>query len=178
MKTKLLLVIVLFVFFGSASSYQSAKRPRTVDDYIPRTLKELERSQSDSRRDMESGGKFVVQGDILPSKVRVTYRGSARSLPQGKKDLIAVWAQRFAGMPEFYTVPYEQEVLFAEEGDEHWLAVKKSLLPSLAQVTKGHAVDLYLIQLGQIRIGDKWEPVRLIEAFAKPSSLIHEQAIR
>ena len=169
MKTKLLLVVVLFVLFGSAASYQSAKRPRTVDDYVPRTLKELDLSQSDSRRDKESDGRFVVQGDILPSKVRVTYRGSARSLPRGKKDLIAVWAQRFAGMPEFYTVPYEREVLFADEGDEHWLAVKKSLLHGLAQVIrKGQAVDPYLIQLGQIRIGDKWEPVLLVEAFAKP----------
>jgi hypothetical protein len=172
MKTKLLLIVVIFVLFGNASSYQSAKKPRTVDDYIPRTLKELGLSQSGSRRDMESEARFVVQGDILPSRVRVTYRVSARSLPQEKKDLIAVWAQRFAGMPEFYTVPYEREVLFAEEGDEHWLAVKKSLLPGLAQeVRKGQAVDLYLIQLGRIRTGDKWVPVRLVEAFAKPPTV-------
>ncbi len=161
MKARFLLFILLPALVGSAFS-QGVKKPRTLDDYSPRTLKELA-ALSDSR------GSSGRDGEVFPSRVRVTYSGSTRPLPQLKKDVIAEWARRFAGMPEFYTVPYEKEVLFSEEGHEHWLAVKKEFLSEFAkELRNGDVVELYLIQLGRIRTGDKWEAVLLVEKFAKP----------
>ena len=161
----LLMLMVAAALIGSAFSYQGTKKPRTLDDYKPRTLKELAASHTGD----SSGSDSVVNGDLLPSRARVTYTGSMRKLSQSRKDVISIWAQRFAGMPEFYTTPYEEEVLFADGVDEYWLAVKRELLPEFAkEFKKGDAVDLNLIRLGRFKSAGKWEPVLLVEAVAKP----------
>jgi hypothetical protein len=96
--------------------------------------------------------------------VRVTYKGVTRPLPQARKDVLLRWAQLYAGAPEHYTVPYATEVLFSEDGVEHWLAVRKDLVSQLEKAMKqGEAVDLYLIRLGRVKTADKWEPLLLVE---------------
>jgi hypothetical protein len=120
------------------------------------------------RRDGEKG--VILHGDVLPSRVRVTYKGSTRPLPKGRKDVLQQWAQRFAGSPEHYTVPYQTEVLFTEDGTEHWLAVRKKLIPQLGKELKvGEAVDLFVIRLGGVRARGEWEGVILVESFRKPT---------
>jgi len=149
------------------------KRARTAEDYQPRTLKEIGvASKAESSRD--GGRAEVVLGDIFPSRVRVTYRGSARSLPKSKKDVIYSWAQRYAGAPEHYTKPYGTELLFNEDGREYWLAVNKELLQQFkTELKKGESLDLYVIRLGGIRTKGKWEWVLLVEKFAKPRIVSH-----
>lgn len=153
--------------FAQDSSGPRPKRARTAEDYKPRTLKELAvntSSNSENRTNKEE--TMVVTPDILPSRVRVTITGLTRPIPQIKKEVIRRWARLYAGAPDFYTKPYETEVLFTEEGDEHWLAVKTELLPRIKQdIKEGNEVDLYLIRMGAALISNAWEPLLLVENF-------------
>ena len=160
-------LVLMFVLCAGASFGQSSpgsKKPRTPDDYQPRTLKEL---IAGSRRDAVKD--VILHGDLLPSRVRVAYKGATRPLPKVRKDVLQQWAQQFAGSPEHYTVPYETEVLFTENGVEHWLAVRRNLIPQLKkELKKGETVDLFVIRLGGVRTGGGWEEIILVESFQEP----------
>jgi hypothetical protein len=88
-----------------------------------------------------------------------------------KKQVILSWANKFAGAPESYTIRYQTEMLFTENGENYWLAVRTESLPKFEQeLKKGEAVELFLIKMGSVRIersDDKLEPVLLVERFAK-----------
>ncbi len=158
---------------GQDSLEAQPKKARTRADYKLRTLKEIGAAGSDLVS--ETGGEANdeattrVHGDLLPSRVRVTYKGLARPLAQNKKDVISRWAQRYAGNPDHYTVPYTTEMLFTEDGVDHWLVVKKASLPEFRRkLQRGRVVDLYLIRLGAFKTSGKWRWVLLVETFATP----------
>ena len=112
---------------------------------------------------------MIVQPDILPSRVRVKYVGSGRALPDPKKELLRQWALRYAGYPEFYTAPYETEMLFDENGSQYWLAVRKEARPKFELDFKsGEEVDLFVIRMGAVRTPSGWESLLLVEKFQKP----------
>lgn len=145
------------------------KRPRTLEDYKPRTLQELASDSAGGQGSSGSGEASVLQGDILPSRVRVIYTGSSRTMPKSKSEAIHHWAQKYSGNPDHYTGYREIEVLFAENGVEHWLSIPKRLLLQFEKDFKrGDPVDLYLIRLGAARIEAKWEPLLLVEEFKNP----------
>jgi hypothetical protein len=168
----LLLVLLLGgnLVYGQDSLGPKPKKPRTPDDYKPRTLKEVaaEGSGAESRGNKEE--TMTVYADILPSRVRAMRTGSVRPLPQIKKEVLRQWARLYAGSPEGYTEPYETEMLFVESGVEYWLAVKKKALPQLEREFKtGEAVNLYLIRVGAAKVSDEWELMLLVESFNKPN---------
>lgn len=155
--------------YGQDSLGARPKKARTPEDYKPRTLKEVaaEKAGAESRGNKEE--TMRVDGDILPSRARAAYTGTARPLPQIKKEVLRQWARLYAGSPEGYTEPYETELLFKEGGAEHWLAVRKKSLPQFERELKpGAAVDLYLIRVGAAKTSDEWESVLLIESWQKP----------
>ena len=168
------LVLLLALLLGGTADGQDPsgpgpKKARTPDDYKARTLKELAYRGSDAEDIGDEEETMVVDVDILPSRVRATYAGSARPLPQIKKEVLREWARLYAGFPEGYTEPYETEMLFTEGGAEHWLAVRKESLPLFERkLKKGDAVDLYLIRVGAAKAADGWELMLLIESFRKP----------
>lgn len=168
MKTRLFFSVILaLAITGSLFAQAGPKKPRELADYKPRTLQEL--AQLKSASDETNKENRMIQSDIVPSRVRVMYEASSRPLGQSQKDVISEWAGRFAGAPEFYTRPYESEGLFSEDGEKYWLAVRKEFLPRFEQeLKKGEAVDLFVIKLGSVRSGEKWEPVLLVEKFIKP----------
>jgi len=158
-----------YLVYGQDSLGPQPKKPRTSEDYKPRTLKEVAAKGSDSASLGNKEETMVVHADILPSRVRATYAGSAREFPQIKREVLRQWARLYAGFPEGYTKPYETEMLFTESGTEYWLAVKKESLPRFEQeLKKGEAVDLYLIRVGAARTSNEWESVLLVESFRKP----------
>lgn len=174
------LVLVLALLLGGNSVYAQGslgpkpKKPRTLDDYAPRTLKEAVAKGSDERSRGNKRETMIVHGAILPSRVRVTYAGSSRPLPEIKKEVLRQWARLYAGSPEHYTRPYETEMLFIENGTEYWLAVRNESLPHFKnELEQGDAVDLYLIRVGAARVSDSapdsWEAMLLIESFRKPN---------
>jgi len=168
MKARLCLFILLIT--GATLTYaQGEKKPRTIADYQPRTLLQLTNLLPEAfraalaQRGVEGNKdmKLIVHGELFPSRVKVVYSGTQRPLVEDKRNLIISWANQFAGMPEFYTVPYQTELLFTEGVEKYWLAVHKDLL---AQDWKqGEALELCVIKLGNVRIGVEFEPVLLVE---------------
>ena len=174
MKSRLcILVSLLISVSASIPAYtQGEKKPRTVADYRSRTLRELTTLQPDhiasDPQFKDANLRIVVHGDLLPSRVKVLYDGTTRPLVESRKRVITEWANRFAGAPEFYTVPYQTEMLFTEDGESYWLAVRKESLPQFEQeLKKGEMVELFLIKLGNAHVDDKLEPVLLVEKFVK-----------
>lgn len=166
----LLLALVLgsTLAYGQGSLGSKPKKARTLDDYKRRTLKEMATKRSEGESHGNKEETMIVHSDILPSRVRVTYTGSKRSLPQIKKDVLFQWARLYAGYPEGYTEPYETEMLFTEKGAKYWLAVRKQSMPQFEQELKqGEAVVLYLIRVGAARVFDEWEGMLLVESFQK-----------
>lgn len=143
------------------------KKPRELADYTPRTLNEISELQGSVTE--TSNKNVAIHGELFPTRVKTVYEVTSRPLSQNTKDTIAAWANRFAGAPETYTRPYQQQILFSENGQKYWLAVRTELLPRLKQeLKKGDTIELFLIKLGSARNGDKWEPVLLVEKFLKP----------
>ena len=168
------LALPLTLLLGCAVTYgqdlgPTPKKARTPDDYKPRSMHEVSASdlkEEISRNDKE---KVIVRGDILPSRVRLTYRGRSRILPQAKKDVLYRWAQLYAGSLEHYTEPYETELLFREGKTDYWIAVRKQTMAQFEkEVKKRKAVDLYLIRLGWAGSGNEWESLLLMEDFKVP----------
>jgi len=175
MKTLLCMFMLLLSMTGATLTYaQGEKKPRTVADYQPRTLRELSTMLPDTFRTAlaERGVKGnkdmkqIVHGALFPSRVKVVYSGTKRPLLEDKRNVIISWANQFAGAPEFYTKPYQTELLFTEDNQNYWLAVHKDLL---AQVWKqGETFELCVIKFGNVRIGDEFEPVLLVEKVILP----------
>lgn len=170
MKTRLCLFMLLLSITGATLTYaQGEKKPRTIADYQPRTLQELtnllpEQSRAALAERGIEGNKdlrLIVHGELFPSRVKTVYSGTQRPLVEDKRNLITSWANKFAGMPEFYTVPYQTELLFTEGDKSYWLVVHRDLL---AQDWKqGEALELCVIKFGNVRVGDEFEPVLLVE---------------
>ena len=175
MKTRLFSFVLLLVsmMLSSLVVYSQAgpKKPRTIDDYRPTTLRELSAWQPEGvlREPSYKDARIIVQKDIFPSRVKVLYDGTKRPLLDTKKSVIEQWANQFAGAPEFYIVPYETEMLFVENGERYWLAVRKEFIPQFEQeLKKGDAMELFVIKLGSARDGNELAPVLLVEKFLKP----------
>ena len=175
MKTRLCLFMLLLSITGATLTYaQGEKKPRTIADYVPRTLQELTNLLPEAfRAELAARGvegnkdlKQIVHGELFPSRVKVVYSGTKRPLVEDKRNLIISWANKFAGMPEFYTVPYQTELQFTEGSENYWLAVHHDLL---AQGWKqGEELELGVIKLGNVRIGNEFEPVLLAERVIRP----------
>jgi hypothetical protein len=170
MKTRLCLSMLLLSLIGTTITHgQGEKKPRTVADYQPRMLRELTTLVPETfrtalaERGVEGNKdlKIIVHGELFPSRVKVVYSGKQRPLLQDKQNLIVGWANQFAGMPEFYTAPYKTELLFTEDGENYWLAVRKELLEN--DWKQGEALELCIIKMGSVKIGHELEPVVLVE---------------
>lgn len=163
-------ILFLVILFGGTFAYAQdslgpkPKRPRTLEDYQPRTLKQLVAEPPDSESLGNKEETMLVFADISPSRVRLTSTGSTRPLSQIKKEVLRQWARLYAGNPEGYTEPYETEMKFTEDGVAYWLAMKKRAIPQMKKGMKpGEPLDVYLIRLGAAKIGDDWEPMLLVE---------------
>jgi hypothetical protein len=170
MKTRLCLFMLLLSITGATLTYaQGEKKPRTIADYQPRSLQELTNLLPENfRAALAARGvegnkdmKQIVHGELFPSRVKVVYSGTKRPLVADKRNLILSWANQFAGSVEFYTVPYQTELLFTEGDKSYWLAVHKDLLAH--DWKQGEALELCVIKFGNVRIGDEFEPVLLVE---------------
>ena len=151
---------------------QDEKKPRTEADYRQRTLLELTTLQPDylgrDTHNKDPNLRVVIHGDLLPSRVKVRYDGTTRPLVGNKKYVITEWAKQYAGAPEFYTAPYQTEMLFTEDNESYWLAVRKDSLKQFKQeLKKGDKVELFLIKMGNAYLENKLEPVLLVEKLVK-----------
>src|SRR5262245_12443043 len=107
------LLMTVVLSSGSFASGQDSpgaitKRPRTLADYKPATLKGIVALDSENRRDK------APREAIIPFRVRVAYTNSQQPLSSSSKNVLRSWAQCCAGNPDHYTRNYEVEKRFVE----------------------------------------------------------------
>jgi len=141
--------------YGQGALGPTAKKPRTVEDYKPSTLKEI--AAGDAKRD-----------GLLPFRVRVVYEASARPISKTSNDALHQWAQCCAGNPDHYTKAYISEMRFVENGAAYWLPVQDRLVADFQkELRAGEAVDLFLIRVSAPEINGKRNSVVLVERFQR-----------
>ena len=159
--------------YGQGSLGPIPKKPRTLADYKPSTLREIVALDADSdveNRDKED--KVGKPSDLLPFRVSVIYTGSSRPISEKSKDALFRWAQCCAGNPDQFTGPYDTEMRFDENGVAYWLAIRKRSLPDFEkELKKGEAVDLYLIRVAAGRTEGNRNWVLLIERFTTAATI-------
>ncbi|HKO96237.1 MAG TPA: hypothetical protein VJU86_04555 [Pyrinomonadaceae bacterium] len=161
------LMLTATVVYGQEPLGAGPKKARTPADYTSRTLKEIASASEGEAGDRDGKGG-VIYGNVLPSRVRLTFRGSVRSLPEDRKALLRRWTQRYAGAPEFYMANYQSEMLFNETGTNHWLTIGKQLIKQIQNdLNRGDKVDLFLIRLGSVNGPSEREGLLLVESFQK-----------
>ena len=172
--TLLLLMTTTILVYG-----QGEKKPRAAEDYAPRTLRELSTlyppiitRELKKRTDQELRDMGVItHSDLLPSRVKVVYEGTLRPINESKKKVITSWGNRPDGVSEFDAIPYQTEMLFTENGENYWLAVRQDALLKFHELKRGETVVLFVIKMGSIRIertDEEMEPILLVEKFMKP----------
>lgn len=153
-----------FTIYPQEPARPRPKRARTAEDYRPGTLKELAAEAASAERGKDD--TMVIDPKLSPTRVRAKYAGLTARTPEAKAKLISEWARRYAGAPETYTKYYEVDVAFTEDGSDYWLTFKKNTLTSFWDSDRWKKpVDLFLIKMGEIKHGDKWVPVLLVESF-------------
>ena len=162
--------VLLTSLVGLAASAQEStgprpKRARVAEDYQVGTLKELAAKAASTESIGNKQETMVIDPDLSPTRVRVTYAELTARIPDVKAELIRQWARRYAGAPQTYT-KYEVDVAFTENGNDYWLTFSKQALDSFLKAdVLNKPVDLFLIKMGAIKQGDKWTPVLLVEKF-------------
>ena len=141
------------------------------NDFKRRTLQELVMvniaENADDLKRYPDKGQLVLRGKIMPSVVRAVYTGESRPIGSERKKFIELWAGSYS-TPDYGSF-FESEFLFKEGTDEYWLPVQKQVASYFSkELTKGEAIDLYLIRPGGLRVKDKADWVFLVEEFLKP----------
>jgi hypothetical protein len=141
--------------FGQASHPGAInKKPRTIEDYKPATLKEI------------VSGDLTREG-LRPFRVRVTYTGNARPISTTNNDSLNNWARCCAGNPDHYK-GYIREVQFVENGIKYWLAAETELIADLQEELKiGDVIELFLIRLSPPSVSGKMNFVLVFERFQR-----------
>ena len=168
LKTSFAAVVLISLLIFSAAAQEPVsprpKRARVAADYQPGTLKELAAKANSPESIDNKQETMVIDPDLAPTSVRATYAGATARTPEGKSELIRQWARRYAGAPETYA-KYEVDVAFTENGSTYWLTFSKKTLDAFWNVKLKKAVDLFVIKMGAVKLGDKWMPVLLVEGF-------------
>lgn len=136
--------------YGQGSLRAIQKKPRTLEDYKPSTLKKI-------------SGATLNRAGLQPFRVRVEYTESVRPISSTRNDLLHHFAQCCAGDPGHYTKAYLREIEFVENGSSYWLPVHERLVPDIqAELKAGEAVDLFLIRVSVPDPGVKGDSVLLL----------------
>jgi hypothetical protein len=141
-----------------------AKRARVPEDYKVGTLKDLAAHAASAASRGNKEETMVIDPDLSPTRVRAEYAGLTARTSEAKTELIRQWSRLYAGSLDTYKT-YEVDVAFTENGSHYWLTFRKKTLESFWNSASTKPVDLFLIQMGAVKQGDKWMPVFLVESF-------------
>jgi hypothetical protein len=155
---KVLSAVLISALALRASTYTQSPSESHWDAYKPRTLQSIIDMHSEDIKHLNSEKKAVLlTGDSFQSQVKLVYSGKTRPLPAEHSVLLNFWTKMLKdqapSVNEFAT-----EVLFKEGAAERWIAVQKPLLDPLSkEVKNGQIVKSYVIWIGAIRVGERWE---------------------
>ena len=157
--------------YGQVSSGAGVKKPRTLEDYKPSTLKEILAGDSDMEKLLDHDTSIGNNGELVPFRVRVTFTASAKPISRISSNILNRWARCCAGNPDHYKA-YASEMQFDENGTPYWLLVQtRSIADFKKELEVGEALDLFLIRISFRAPDGKRASVLLIERFQRDDQL-------
>ena len=150
--------LIIVISFLIATNVWSQDKQNHWDQYEPRTLRSIIDTNQEFAKKLNSNKKaMLLTGDNFPSQVRLTYLVDSRALPTEQKVLLDAWrkASRDIAPPEDV---FTTQVRFEEDSREYWILVQKPLLDALPkELSRGQALDAYVMWIGAIKVGKRWE---------------------
>jgi hypothetical protein len=170
MKKAAEIALVLSLLLLTFSRAQAQEFP--YNDFKPRKLSDVIENnvltQKGSMQGVKSKGQIIIDGDPLPSLIRMIYTGKTKPISDERKNYLKLWIDSFGRKKEFNDV-YNVEMLVGEGSNQYWLLVQKQLLPAFEkEITAGEPVDLYVIRMGGFLTDKGWDWMFIVEEFRKP----------
>jgi hypothetical protein len=166
-------VIAISVLLAAANVWSQEKQDYW-GRYEPRTLQSIIDTNQEFAKKLNSDKKaMLLTGDNFPSKVRLTYMVDSRPLPAEQKVLMDSYRKAMKDNAPAEDV-FTTQIRFEEDSCEYWILVQKPLLDALPkELSKGQALDAYVMWIGAIKVGKRWEwlfAMNEFEAFQKPAA--------
>jgi hypothetical protein len=151
-------VFLFCVLASSAVTYAQHQSEGHWEDYAPRTLQWIVDTHREESKRLDSKKKAVLlTGDSFQSRVSLVYSGESRPLPVEDAVLLDFWRKMLKEQAPL-AEEFATEVLFKEGSTERWIVVQKPLLDPLSkEVRSGQTVTGYVIWVGAIKAGKRWE---------------------
>jgi hypothetical protein len=174
MKRLATVVIAISVLIAAASVWSQDKQDHW-GRYEPRTLQSIIDTNQAFAKKLNSDKKaMLLTGDNFPSRVRLTYLADSRPMPAEQKVLLNSYRKSMGENAPPEDV-FTTQVRFEEDSREYWILVQKPLLDELPkELSKGQTLDAYVMWIGAIKVGKRWEwlfAMNEFEAFQKPAAV-------
>ena len=150
--------VIVISFLIASDNVWSQDKQNHWDQYEPRALQSTIDTHQEFAKKLNSNKKaMLLTGNSFPSKVRLTYLVDSRLLSAEEKVLLDTYRKSFKdnAPPEdaFTTL-----VRFEEDSHEYWILVQKPLLDALPrELSRGQALDAYVMWIGAIKVGKQRE---------------------
>ncbi|MGH9765859.1 MAG: hypothetical protein ACREAB_00375 [Blastocatellia bacterium] len=170
------LALCSYLMLAVATNHVSDQDQDPWKKYQPRILDQIIKLHATKVLDnpevlmtFSDGSAAVLTRDSFPSKVKITYTGQSRSIPQKRKELVKDWVTTTYGANrEEYVKLFDTEFLFIEDSVEYWLPIQSQLIQPLKdELKKGEEVILYVAWIGARKESDKIDWVFLVNEFEK-----------
>lgn len=174
MKRRAWVAIAISVWIAAANAWTQGKQDHW-GRYEPRTLQSIIDTNQEFAKKLNLDKKaMLLTGDNFPSKVRLTYLTDSRPLPTEQKVLLDSYRKSMGENAPPEDV-FTTQVRFEEDSHEYWILVQKPLLDALSkELSKGQALDAYVMWIGAIKVGKRWEwlfAMNEFEVFQKPAAV-------
>jgi hypothetical protein len=123
---------------------------------------------------------FLVTGDNFPTRTSLKYLGKVRAISGKRKELLVNVGKSFPTVffPSIL-VAFDTEALFEEKGAKRWIAVQTRILQGLKDdVKRGEEIRAYVIWLGAVRDGKKWEWLFAMNKFETAEDMTQQDTVR
>lgn len=166
-------LFVLFLVVGCATNRSSVPTDKTStskdtwDRYEPASLKHLKTTLFDYPEN-QVGMTINAAAAARPYRISGNYLGELRPISNVKVEFIRKWWGSALKIGEDFTHLFENELLFEVEGAQYWMPVQRQVLPYFhKELTKGDAIDLYVMILGTIDNENEHEWIIIVNEFQK-----------
>jgi hypothetical protein len=168
-------VVIAISVLIAAANVRSQDKQDHWGQYEPRTLQSIIDTNQEFAKKLNSDKKaMLLTGDNFPSKVRLTYLVDSRPLPAEQKVLVDSYRKAMKDNAPAADV-FTTQIRFEEDSREYWILVQKPLLDALPkELSKGQALDAYVMWIGAIKVGRHWEwlfAMNEFEAFQKSAAV-------
>jgi len=160
MNRRIVLLVWLLAFLTATCAHTRSEDH--WDEYQRRTLKSIIESQGDLKgldkiKGVDRKKNAMYFPGTFPSQAELVYLDGFRPMSPKHVSLLAAWRTSVGG----YAPPadaFTTEAQFREGSEEYWISVQQPLLDGFRKdVRRGDVIEAYVVLIGAIRVGRRWE---------------------